>query len=293
MLNGVINVYKEAGFTSHDVVAKLRGILKQRKIGHTGTLDPAAVGVLPVCLGNATKLGELLTEQDKEYVATLRLGITTDSQDLTGTVFCEKAVEVSEAQVRAAILSFQGDYQQIPPMYSALKVEGKKLYELARQGREIERKPRPVEIKELEILRMDLPEVELRLACSKGTYVRTLCHDIGEKLACGGAMATLRRTRVGDFFIKDSLTLAQIEELARNDRIAEVLKPVASFFGHLRALTVADEYLHLVKNGNKFSLQEDFGEGEAVRVYGEDGTFYAIYGFQAGTKELKPIKMFL
>jgi tRNA pseudouridine55 synthase len=293
MFNGVLNVYKEADFTSHDVVAKLRGILHQKKIGHTGTLDPAAVGVLPVCLGNATKLGEFLTEQDKEYLATLRLGITTDTQDLTGMVLSDKAVIISEEEVRAAVLSFQGSYQQIPPMYSALKMEGKKLYELARKGQEVERKARLVEIKELEIENLALPDIELRLVCSKGTYVRALCHDIGEKLACGGAMASLKRTRVGEFMIKDSLTLAQIEELARDGRIAEAVKAVDKFFEHLRAVTVKDEQLSLVKNGNKLSAQEDFAEGEVVRVYGEDGTFYAIYSYQQSTGELKPLKMFL
>ena len=206
MLNGVIIVNKEKDFTSHDAVAKLRGILKQKKIGHTGTLDPQAEGVLPVCLGNATKLCDILTDKKKEYVATLLLGVATDTQDMTGTVQKKAPVTASEAQVEEAVASFMGKSMQLPPMYSALKVNGKKLYELAREGKEVERQPRPIEIYELEILSMELPEVKLRVLCSKGTYIRTLCADIGEKLGCGGAMKSLLRTRVGDFYLKDART---------------------------------------------------------------------------------------
>jgi tRNA pseudouridine55 synthase len=217
---------------------------------------------------------------------------------LTGTVLRERAVDVSEDKVRAAALSFKGGYQQIPPMYSALKIEGQRLYEIARRGQEVERKPRPVEIKEIEILYIALPEVEFRLVCSKGTYVRTLCHDIGEKLGCGGAMAALVRTRVGEFGIKESLTLAQIEELARSERVAEALLPIPKFFEHLQAVTVLDEYLHLVKNGNKLVPsqcyeKQGFADSESLRVYGADGTFYGIYEYLQGANELKPLKMFL
>ena len=190
MYNGIINVYKEAGFTSHDVVAKLRGILRQKKIGHTGTLDPDAVGVLPVCLGSGTRLCDMLTDWNKEYIAQLRLGVTTDTQDLSGQVLTQASAEsldaLSPAKVEEAIKSFQGKYEQIPPMYSALKVNGKKLYELAREGKEVERKARTVEITELEILESSLPVVKMRVVCSKGTYIRTLCHDIGALLGCGG-----------------------------------------------------------------------------------------------------------
>ncbi|MBP5732814.1 MAG: tRNA pseudouridine(55) synthase TruB, partial [Lachnospiraceae bacterium] len=191
MLNGMIIVKKEAGFTSNDVVAKMRGICGQRKVGHTGTLDPDATGVLPVCLGNGTKLCDMLAERDKEYVTELLLGVTTDTQDISGTVLSEREVNASEEEVRAAIQSFVGAYDQVPPMYSALKVNGKKLYELAREGKEVERKARRVAILEIEILEMKLPVVKLRVACTKGTYIRTLCHDIGEKLGCGGTMKSL------------------------------------------------------------------------------------------------------
>ena len=190
-MNGVINVYKEAGFTSHDVVAKLRGIVKQKKIGHTGTLDPDAEGVLPVCLGNATKLCGLLTEKEKTYRAVLLLGQTTDTQDTSGRVLTEAPVAATGEQVREAIMSFLGDYDQVPPMYSALKVNGKKLYELAREGKEVERQARRVRILDMEIHEIRLPEVTFTVTCSSGTYIRTLCQDIGEKLGCGGCMKSL------------------------------------------------------------------------------------------------------
>ena len=196
-MDGIINVYKEAGFTSHDVVAKLRGICRQKKIGHTGTLDPQATGVLPVCLGNATRACEMLTDRTKEYVAELLLGQITDTQDITGTVLEEREVAVSEAQVREVIAGFVGGYDQIPPMYSALKVNGKKLYELARAGKEVERQARHVDLPAIEILEIKFPVVKFRVECSKGTYIRSLCADIGEKLCCGGTMQSLVRTRVG------------------------------------------------------------------------------------------------
>ena len=201
MLSGIINVYKEKGYTSFDVVAKLRGILKIKKIGHTGTLDPDAEGVLPVCLGKATKVCGLLTDKDKEYETVLLLGTTTDTQDVSGAVLEQKAVAVSGQQVKEAIMSFVGDYLQTPPMYSALKVDGKKLCDLARAGVTVERKPRPVRILSITILEITLPRVRMRVECSKGTYIRTLCQDIGERLGCGGCMETLLRTRVADFRI--------------------------------------------------------------------------------------------
>ena len=197
MIHGIINVYKEKGFTSHDVVAKLRGIVGQKKIGHTGTLDPDATGVLPVCLGKATKLCDLLTDKDKTYEAVMLLGMTTDTQDVTGRILEEKSTETLTAdKVREVIESFIGDYDQIPPMYSALKVNGKKLYELAREGKVVERKARPVKILDIRIIEMNLPRVRMEVSCSKGTYIRTLCHDIGEQLGCGGCMESLIRTRV-------------------------------------------------------------------------------------------------
>ena len=196
MKSGIINVYKEKGFTSFDVVAKLRGILRTKKIGHTGTLDPDTEGVLPVCIGRATKVCDILTDKDKVYEAVMLLGVETDTQDTSGEILRERPVEVSEDAVKEAILSFIGDYAQVPPMYSALKVNGKKLYELAREGKTVERKARNVQILSIEILEMNLPRVRMSVHCSKGTYIRTLCNDIGEKRGCGGCMEKLLRTKV-------------------------------------------------------------------------------------------------
>ena len=215
MRNGIINVYKEKGFTSFDVVAKLRGILKQKRIGHTGTLDPDATGVLLVCLGNATKVCDLLTDKDKEYEAVLLLGKTTDTQDISGQVLREAKVTASEDEVCRTIQSFVGEYDQIPPMYSALKVNGRKLCDLAREGITVERKARRVTIYSIEILSVCLPEVKMRVHCSKGTYIRTLCQDIGEALGCGGCMRELVRTRVSCFSIEEAQTLAEIEKAVR------------------------------------------------------------------------------
>ena len=221
-MDGIINVYKEKGYTSHDVVAKLRGILRMKKIGHTGTLDPEAEGVLPVCLGKGTRLCDMLTEKTKTYRAVMLLGVETDTQDATGTVTAsreEEAMALSEEQVREALESFLGVYQQVPPMYSALKVGGKKLYELARAGKEVERAARPVEILELQVEEICLPRVTFQVTCSKGTYIRTLCYDAGRKLGCGACMESLLRTRVERFLLEDSLTLAQIETLRDEGRV--------------------------------------------------------------------------
>lgn len=218
MVNGILNVYKEKGYTSHDVVAKLRGIVGQKKIGHTGTLDPDAEGVLPVCLGRATKVCDMLTEKDKTYEAVLLLGKETDTQDISGTVLRVGETEgLTQEQVKDCVMSFVGEYDQIPPMYSALKVNGKKLYELAREGKTIERKSRKVEIKEIRILEMALPRVRMEVSCSKGTYIRTLCHDIGEKLGCFGCMESLLRTKVSRFELKSSLKLSEIQKKERKE----------------------------------------------------------------------------
>lgn len=298
MLNGIIVIHKEAGFTSHDVVAKMRGICRQKKIGHTGTLDPQATGVLPVCLGSGTKLCDMLTDKDKEYVAELLLGVETDTQDTTGTVLREHPVEVSEEDVRATVMSFLGEYQQVPPMYSALKVDGKKLYELAREGKEVERKAREVYIHELEILEMSLPVVKMRVTCSKGTYIRTLCADIGEKLGCGGTMKSLKRTRVGSYGLEAAVTLSELERLRDENRLEEVLHEVDSAFAGCPKLHVRQEFCRLIDNGNSFYPnqtveKQTYAKGEWVAVYREDGSFVGVYAFDAGRKWYKPVKMFL
>ena len=317
-MNGVINVYKEPGYTSFDVVAKLRGILHMKKIGHTGTLDPQAEGVLPVCLGNATKLCDMLTDKTKEYEAVLQLGITTDTQDMTGTVLQEQDVCCSEGDIRNIMLTFVGKSEQIPPMYSALKVNGRKLYELAREGKEVVRKPRPVEIFELEILEMELPLVRFRVVCSKGTYIRTLCQDIGQKAGCGGCMAHLKRTRVDRFRVEDALRLAEIEALQKEGRLTDKMVTVDEMFDCYPAVTVADSYRKAIDNGNSISKEmilrweeaqtvmteeaekaekaekaETANTGKCVRVYNEDEVFYGIYEYVEAEHRYKPYKMFL
>ena len=221
-MDGIIVIRKEKGYTSHDVVAKLRGILHMKKIGHTGTLDPDAEGVLPVALGKATKLVDLITDKEKTYEAVMRLGVVTDTQDMTGTILSQtEQISVTEKEVKEAAESFLGEQLQIPPMFSALKVNGKKLYELAREGKTVERKPRPVHFYQIEILEINLPLVRYRVVCSKGTYIRTLCHDMGEKLGCGAAMESLVRTKVGKFELKDAITLAQAEEAVKSGAIQD------------------------------------------------------------------------
>lgn len=306
-MNGIINVYKEAGYTSFDVVAKLRGILREKKIGHTGTLDPAATGVLPVCVGKATKVCALLTDKDKVYEATLELGITTDTQDATGTVLSEckeAALALTEEQVRDAIMAFVGEYEQIPPMYSALKVGGRKLCDLAREGIEVERKSRRVTIYEIEILQLQLPFVQLRVHCSKGTYIRTLCADIGEKLGVGGRMNTLVRTQVSSFALSDAHTLAEIEQYRDQDRLSELLFAVDEVFTQYPAFTLqadaeGESYKKLL-NGNRLQADElRNAQGEClqqlsrVRIYDADGRFYGIYGWDTLTGSYKCVKMFL
>lgn len=298
MLSGIIVIDKEPGFTSHDVVAKMRGICGQRKIGHTGTLDPMATGVLPVCLGNATKLCDLLTEKDKEYEAQLLLGVTTDTQDVTGRELSRREVSLNEEQVREAVYSFQGEYSQIPPMYSAIKVNGKRLYQLARQGKEVERPARRVTIGKIEILDVSLPLVTIRVLCSKGTYIRTLCADIGEKLGCGGIMKSLNRTRSGSFFLKDAVTLSKLEALRDQNRLEEVLIPPDQVFASNPLLHVLEAYQSLVENGNPVYVEQTrekkaFGPGEWVRIYRSDESFAGIYAYDEQRRQYRPVKMFL
>lgn len=299
MINGIINIYKEAGFTSHDVVAKLRGIVKQKKIGHTGTLDPDAVGVLPVCFGNATKLCDMLTDKSKEYRACMLLGETSDTQDASGTILSRTQVNVNEEEVRDAVMSFVGEYDQIPPMYSALKVNGKKLYELARQGVEIERKPRRVEIHHIKIEEINLPRVTFSVGCSKGTYIRTLCADIGDRLGCGALMETLQRTRVGNFHIEQALKLSQIEELVRENKLEEYVIAPDAVFEEYESLTVMPEFDKVLLNGNKLyfkqvrAVRKRFEDGEWTRVYAGNGTFTGVYTYCEQEHCFKPYKMFL
>ena len=294
-MDGVIVIRKEKGFTSHDVVAKLRGILHMKKIGHTGTLDPDAEGVLPVALGKATRLVDMITDKEKTYEAVMRLGVVTDTQDMSGTVLSQTAeLHVTEEELRAVIESFVGDYMQVPPMYSALKVNGKKLYELAREGKTVERKPRPVHFYEIEILEIDLPLVRFRVTCSKGTYIRTLCHDIGEKLGCGAAMETLLRTKVGRFTLDDAITLAQTEEAVKNGTIESKVLGIEEILAEYPRVCCTKEGDRLLANGNPLvQTLVDAEEKEGwIRMCNSEGNFAGVYQWDEKRDRYFPVKMF-
>ncbi|MBO4903428.1 MAG: tRNA pseudouridine(55) synthase TruB [Lachnospiraceae bacterium] len=309
-MNGVLNVYKEKGYTSHDVVAKLRGICHQKKIGHTGTLDPDATGVLPVCFGNATKLCDFLTDQTKTYQAKMLLGKTSDTYDASGVMLTEADTsQLTKEAVEAAIFSFVPGYDQVPPMYSAKKVGGKKLYELARQGIEIERKSVPVKIGPIVIDEMDLPHVTFTVTCSKGTYIRSLIHDIGQKLSCGALMEELVRTRVSSFALEDAIPLSEIGRLAKEGGIEEKMIPTDRVLSHYPALTAKPAADKLLANGNKVSAelvyisqnQTDAGNGGVVditqnrtcRIYDSTGRFIGLYSREEDGGIFRPYKLFL
>ena len=277
MVHGVINVRKEKGMTSFSVVARCRRIFGQKKIGHTGTLDPDAEGVLVVCLGKGTKLVDMLSHGTKTYEAVLRLGCVTDTQDTSGTVLREYEVDVSPDEAEAAVLSFEGPQMQVPPMYSALKVDGKKLVDLARRGIEVERKAREVTFSDIEILETDLPRVRFRVTCSKGAYIRTLCEDIGMKLGCGGCMESLLRTRTGRFEIGEALTLDEISEKVSEGDFSFVI-PIDKFFDEYPKVRVPESLDADIRNGNRFELRglSDI-PNKKVRVYLSDGAFAGIY----------------
>lgn len=304
MFHGMLNIYKEAGYTSSDVVARLRGILRMKKIGHTGTLDPDAEGVLPVCLGNGTKLCALIADHDKEYVAVLRLGVTTDTQDMSGEILRSVSEEevcesVTEKEIFAAAARFLGEVEQVPPMYSAVKVGGKRLYQLAREGKTVEREPRKVQIYELEITQIDLPRVTIRVRCSKGTYIRTLCQDLGDALEVGGAMEHLLRTRVGRFRLEDAITLDEAERIMKTEgpeKMKEKILPVDRFFADAPRAEVREESLKLLQNGNTLKrsmtdMRERPAEGY-VRMYDANGKFYALYQYVPKKDELRIVRMF-
>ena len=279
MSSGIIIIDKSPGWTSMDVCAKLRGILRERRIGHAGTLDPMATGVLPVFVGRATRAVEYAAGGEKEYVAGLRLGQVTDTQDITGTVLDCRPVAVTAEELEGVLDGFRGEISQIPPMYSAVKVNGKKLYELARKGRQVERKPRPVTIFSLVLEGQSGPaDFLLRVRCSKGTYVRTLCHDIGQALGCGGCMSSLRRTMAGGYTLEDAVTLDQVEQA---EDPAGLLLPVDSCFRQLPVLTLTPAQARRVRNGGAFS----FSREGVWRVYGPEGEFLAVCRGNAGRME--------
>lgn len=293
-MDGILVINKEKGFTSHDVVAKLRGILHMKKIGHTGTLDPDATGVLVVCLGKATKLVEFLTDKQKSYEAVLRLGVVTDTQDMTGHILETREVSVTREEAEAVADSFLGEQLQIPPMYSALKVDGKRLYELAREGQEVERKPRPVHFYEIDIQDFSLPLIRLNVTCSKGTYIRTLCHDMGQMLGCGASMEELVRTRCGNSTLKDSYTLAQVEKAAKEGRADELIISVEEILKDYPLVSCNAFGDRLLENGNPLGeklISGEFHEGW-VRMCTSLGEFKGIYTWNQSRRQYFPVKMF-
>lgn len=294
-MDGVIVIRKEKGFTSHDVVAKLRGILHMKKIGHTGTLDPDAEGVLPVALGKATRLVDMITDKEKTYEAVMRLGVITDTQDMSGTVLSQTTeLSVTEEELCIVVSSFVGDYMQVPPMYSALKVNGKKLYELAREGKTVERKPRPVHFYEIEILDISFPLVRFRVTCSKGTYIRTLCHDIGEKLGCGAAMESLLRTKVGRFTLDDAITLAQTEEAVQKGTIESKILGIEEILAEYPRVCCTKEGDRLLANGNPLvqALVDAQEKKGWIRMCSSEGSFSGVYQWDEKRNRYFPVKMF-
>lgn len=299
MYNGIINVYKEKGYTSFDVVARMRGICGQKKIGHTGTLDPDAEGVLPVCLGKATKVCDMLTDSDKVYRAVMQLGVETDTQDMTGTILKEADTSgLAEQYVMGVVMQFEGEIFQVPPMYSALKVNGKKLCDLARAGVTVERKARPVTIYKIFVENIELPYVTMTVSCSKGTYIRTLCHDIGAKLGCGAAMKSLVRLQAAGYRIEDAYKLDALQEFSESGTLKDVVTPIERVFEVYPVLTAKPEFDIMLKNGNKMALQQ-FQEmikpelEMKVRVRMSDGRFAAVYEYREDLGLFRPLKMFL
>jgi len=271
MADGVLLIDKPQGWTSMDVCARLRGVLHEKRVGHGGTLDPMATGLLPVFVGRATRAVQYATDGKKEYEAVLRLGLVTDTQDVTGRVLSERPAAVDRSALEAVLSRFRGELMQTPPMYSAIKVEGKKLYELARKGREVERPARPVSVYELELReQLGEREVALRVLCSKGTYIRTLCHDIGEALGCGGCMAALRRTRVAGFSLENAVTL---EQAAAAPDPAALLSPVDGCFSDLPAVHLTPAQEKRVRNGASFTFRRKLGR---CRAYSSGGEFLAL-----------------
>ncbi len=285
MANGILIVDKPAGWTSQDVAAKLRGVFHEKRVGHGGTLDPMATGVLPIFIGRATRAVPFFEHADKVYEAGLRLGLVTDTQDATGRTLEECAVDITQVQLEAALDSFRGEIAQIPPMYSAIKVNGQKLYALARQGKAVERAPRPVTIFALDLLGGAGADWRLRVHCSKGTYVRTLCHDIGAALGCGGCLSALRRTRAGAYDVTRSHTMAEI--LAADDPEA-LLLPTDSLFSDRPALKVAENAERKLRNGAPLHTPK-LKDGE-YRVYNQAGDFLLLA--QVANGELKTVKSF-
>ena len=288
MADGILVIDKSAGWTSQDVAAKLRGVFHERRVGHGGTLDPMATGVLPVFIGRATRAVEFLESAEKEYVAGLRLGVVTDTQDTSGNILETHPVAVTREEVQAALRQFLGPIEQIPPMYSAIKINGQKLYELARRGQEVARRPRSITIHALELLEGEGADWTIRVRCSKGTYVRTLCHDLGRALGCGGCMSSLRRTRAGSFTLAQAVTMQQVLDFAAGQDPQQLLMPVDAVFAAHPPLIVTLGQAVKLKNGAQVKDWQ-FQHG-TYRVYAEDGEFLLLGRVEGGV--LTTIKSF-
>ncbi len=301
-MDGIFNIYKEKGFTSHDVVAIVRRTIHMKKVGHTGTLDPDAEGVLPVCVGKATKLSDVIMDGRKSYRAMLRLGITTTTEDASGEVLETKEVDFNEDKIREVVASFIGKLEQVPPMYSAVKVNGKKLYELAREGKEIERKSRTIEVYDIRIRQFLPPDrVEIDVDCSKGTYIRTLCSDIGKALGCGGHMAELLRTRTGAFSLENAIKLDELKALAEQEKVEEALLTMEEALKDFPVVKVSEKSAKFLYNGGK--IQERFftekpasyKEGDIVATYDHEYNLVGLYEMIKDDTSflIKPYKMLI
>ena len=286
-MNGILLVDKPQGFTSHDVVAKLRGILHERRIGHSGTLDPMATGLLVVFVGRATRAVEFAESHEKEYIAGVRTGVTTDTQDITGTVLSTCSRKITAEEFSAVLPAFLGEQQQLPPMYSAVKIDGKKLCDLARKGVDVERRPRTITIRELELLGESCGDFSLRVVCSKGTYVRTLTDDLGRKLGTGATLSALRRTRAGTLLVENAHTLAEIQAFADRGEAESLLLPLDSLFAGLPAITLDEEQQKKCLVGARFPFAAADGD---CRVYGPGGDFLMLGRIEGG--ELRTVKSF-
>ena len=283
-MNGIVIIDKPQGWTSQDVTARLRRVFNTRRIGHGGTLDPMATGVLPVFVGRATRGVEFFEHAEKTYETVLRLGMTTDTEDISGNILTEQDAFVTGEQLEAVLEKFRGEILQVPPMYSALKVGGQKLVDLARKGKEVERQPRPITIHELKLLGMEAEGIRLRVRCSKGTYIRTLCKDIGEALGCGGCMAALRRVQAGEYTISEAVPLLELLEMENPE---QVLRPVDTMFRNYPAVTLTENQEKRCRNGNSFSVR--LAEG-TYRAYSQTGEFLMLAKVEGGV--MSTIKSF-
>ncbi len=301
-MDGIFNIYKQKGFTSHDVVAVVRKTIQQKKVGHTGTLDPDAEGVLPICVGKGTKLADYIMNGKKSYRAVVTLGVTTTTEDASGEIIEKKEVVFEEQTIQKVVQSFLGTYEQIPPMYSAIKINGKKLYELAREGKEIERKARKITIFEIQITKFMPPnQFEIEVVCSKGTYIRTLCADIGKRLKCGAHMASLLRTSSGMFSLDTAITLEQLKELAEKNQLQKALLPLEKALEQYHSIVISPKGNKLLYNGNPIGEQffektkGTIKQGEIILGYDSKNTLIGIYKIITEKNRLymKPLKILL